>query len=283
MSRSFEIPEPLRDSLHQAARSEGNLVVLTGAGISAESGIPTFRGPEGYWSVGSRNYHPQELATAAAFAAMPREVWRWYLFRRSVCRQAMPNAGHEALVALEKAFGDRFVLVTQNVDGLHLRAGNRAQRTLQIHGNIDFFRCAERCCDDTWPLPESMPLLDRGDALPEDAWDRLVCPGCSGRARPHVLWFDECYDEALFRAQTALERAREAALLMVVGTSGATNLPMQIGVMAARLARPIIDVNLDPGPFSELAARTEASGGHIVRAPASVAVPRLVQALCEGV
>ncbi|HVV49677.1 MAG TPA: Sir2 family NAD-dependent protein deacetylase, partial [Polyangia bacterium] len=102
----------------------GPIVFLTGAGISAESGIPTFRGAEGYWRVGSRNYQPTEMAAAAAFARMPEEVWRWYLYRRGVCRAAAPNDAHRALVALERRLGARFLLVTQNVDGLHLRAGS---------------------------------------------------------------------------------------------------------------------------------------------------------------
>ena len=104
--------------------SGGRVVFLTGAGVSAESGIPTFRGQEGYWTVGSREYHPQEMATQASFTKMPRECWRWYLYRRGVCNAAQPNAGHEALVRAERALKDRFRLITQNVDGLHRRAGN---------------------------------------------------------------------------------------------------------------------------------------------------------------
>ncbi|MEO1335399.1 MAG: Sir2 family NAD-dependent protein deacetylase, partial [Myxococcota bacterium] len=126
-------------SLLDACRADdGPIVVLTGAGISAESGIPTFRGKDGYWTVGTRNYHPQEMATRAAFEAMPEEVWRWYLYRRSVCRAAQPNAAHEALVKLEDALGERFQLVTQNVDGLHQSAGN--QRVFAIHGHLDQWR-----------------------------------------------------------------------------------------------------------------------------------------------
>src|SRR5262245_44328807 len=98
---------------------EAPLVFLTGAGISAESGIPTFRGPEGYWRVGSVNYRPEEMATHAFFVEMPDEVWRWYAMRRDTCRRASPNAAHLALVALEAELGDAFLLVTQNVDGLH--------------------------------------------------------------------------------------------------------------------------------------------------------------------
>src|SRR5689334_10636211 len=105
------------------ARS-GSIVALTGAGVSAESGIPTFRGKQGYWTVGAREYHPQELATKAAFDAMPWQVWAWYLYRLGVCQRAEPNPGHHALTQLAHALPDRFSLITQNVDGLHRRAGS---------------------------------------------------------------------------------------------------------------------------------------------------------------
>src|SRR2546430_4762370 len=100
----------------EALARGGGVVALTGAGVSAESGIPTFRGKEGYWTVGAREYHPQELARYDAFEAMPWEVWAWYLYRLGVCRRAQPNAGHRALVELGTAMPDRFALVTQNVD-----------------------------------------------------------------------------------------------------------------------------------------------------------------------
>jgi NAD-dependent deacetylase len=216
----------------------GPVVVLTGAGISAESGIPTFRGPEGYWRVGSRNYHPTEMATAAAFARMPDEVWRWYLHRRQVCRAAAPNAAHHALVALEAVLGERFLLVTQNVDGLHLRAGSSLARTYQIHGNIDFCRCEGGCPPPLRPL--------------EDPVGPLRC-ACGARLRPHVLWFDECYDEPLFRYDSALRAAEQAALLLVVGTSGATTLPARMCETVAARGAPLVVVDPGPTPFAELA------------------------------
>src|SRR5688500_16131370 len=101
--------------LDRALRPGARVVFLTGAGISAESGIPTFRGPEGYWRVGSRNYHPQEMATWEAFERMPEEVWNWYLYRRAVCLAADPNPAHHAVAALERSLADTFILVTQNV------------------------------------------------------------------------------------------------------------------------------------------------------------------------
>src|SRR5512136_588391 len=111
--------EKLKSILAEVRREQGRVVVLTGAGISAESGIPTFRGQEGYWVVGSRNYMPTQMATHEMFEQNPDEVWRWYLYRFGVCRDAQPNAGHRAIVVLEEALGDRFTLVTQNIDGLH--------------------------------------------------------------------------------------------------------------------------------------------------------------------
>src|SRR5690349_7061367 len=116
----------------EALARDGRVVALTGGGVSAESGIPTVRGKEGYWTIGSREYHPQELATHEAFLAMPWEVWAWYLYRRGVCRVAAPNAGHAALVRWDLALGERFALVTQNVDGLHARAGSTPARTYTI-------------------------------------------------------------------------------------------------------------------------------------------------------
>ncbi len=253
----------------------GRLCVLTGAGLSAQSGIPTFRGPEGYWRVGSRNYHPQELATQQAFARHPREVWRWYLYRRTVCRQAAPNPGHEALVRIEAGLGARFSLITQNVDGLHARAGSRDP--YEIHGNIDRYRCASRCTDATHALPEDLPAFGRDTPLSKQTYDALSCPACGGQARPHVLWFDECYEEALFRSGGAYIRATEADLLLVVGTSGSTSLPMQIGAHCARAGVPMIDINPDDNPFGQLAERS--GFGLRLRAPAGVALPRIAEAL----
>jgi NAD-dependent deacetylase len=139
------------------------VVALTGAGVSAESGIPTFRGKEGYWTVGAREYHPQELATHEAFEAMPWAVWAWYLYRLGVCRGAEPNAGHHALVRLGAAMPERFALVTQNVDGLHRRAGSADRHVLAIHGDISQMRCAGDCVLDRWPIPDDVPMLAKGD------------------------------------------------------------------------------------------------------------------------
>jgi len=247
------------------------VIVLTGAGISAESGIPTFRGKEGYWTVGSRVYQPQELATHAAFEQLPWEVWRWYLWRRTVCRAASPNPAHLALVDLERRLGDRFLLITQNVDGLHLRAGSSAGRTYQIHGNIDFMRCAG-ACSGVWPIPDAVGAQARDTDIIAATRELLRCPRCAGPARPHVLWFDETYDEEHYRFHSSLQAAGRASLLIIVGTTASTNLPVQVAHRAARAGARIIDINVDDNPFGDLA---QASGGEVVRGPAGVELPRI--------
>lgn len=252
----------------------GRVVALTGAGISAESGIPTFRGAEGYWVVGSRNYVPQEMATHAMFEAHPEEVWRWYLHRFAVVRGAEPNAGHLALAALERSLGDRFTLVTQNIDGLHRRAGSA--RVLAIHGEAAWVRCAGECGAAPSPLPDLGPR-DANPPLSEADRRALTCPRCGGWLRPHVLWFDECYDEENYRMESALRAAAEADLLLVVGTSGATNLPMQIGRLAFSRGAALVDVNPEENPFGALAAR--AREGFAARGTATALLPPIVREL----
>ncbi len=255
----------------------GNIVALTGAGISAESGIPTFRGKEGYWTVDSHVYHPQEMATNAAFRTMPIDVWQWYLYRRTVCHRADPNPAHHALVDLEEGIGDRFRLLTQNVDGLHLRAGNTMARTYQIHGNIDYMRCGVDCTAELFPVPHTIAEVDKDTTLDHDTLDLLVCPRCGERSRPHVLWFDECYDETLYKFESSLRAATEADLLIVVGTSAGTNLPVQAVELAARNRATIIDINIEDNPFARVAQSL--ANGHVVRGSAASELPGIVAQL----
>jgi len=258
--------------------SNGLVLWLTGAGISAESGIPTFRGREGYWRVGSRNYQPAQLATWSAFQQMPEEVWAWYLYRRGICRAAEPNAAHVALAGAEQRGGDRFLLITQNVDGLHLRAGNTLERTYQIHGNIDFMRCSRECLSEPIAVPKGIDLAwEKGRALTADELNALRCPSCGALGRPHVLWFDEYYDEDKFRFHSAIDAVGRASLLIVVGTTGATTLPMQLGTIAAGRDIPMIVVNSEPNPFSELVERT--GNGAFLAGAASQWVPQIAGAL----
>ena len=250
------MPEPasVESLIDQAVADRGPVVLLTGAGISAESGIPTFRGADGYWEVGGVNYHPQEMATWEAFSRMPEEVWAWYLYRRGVCLAARPNPAHEAIAELERMLGDRFVLITQNVDGLHPRAGNTPERTYQIHGNIQLMRCAEECTSRLSPIPEAIDRTwAKGHPISEVEVELLRCDRCGGRSRPHVLWFDECYDEEHFRFESSIRAAASAAMLIVVGTAGQTNLPLQVGALVARRGAPMIVINPEPSPFTRFA------------------------------
>jgi NAD-dependent deacetylase len=270
------VEERLQAILAQVRSANGRVVALTGAGISAESGIPTFRGKEGFWVVGSRNYIPQEMATQAMFARNPREVWRWYLHRFGVCRGAEPNAGHRALVGLDRALGDRFHLVTQNIDGLHLRAGSTRERTYCIHGDSAFVRCAEECAAELIPMPD-MGRRDGETPFTDADRRRLSCPRCRGWLRPHVLWFDETYDEQWYRMDSALRAADRADLLLVVGTSGATNLPMQIGEIAWRRGIAVVDVNPEDNPFAQMARSLER--GFAARGSACDRLPEIAEAL----
>ncbi len=249
--------------------------MLTGAGVSAESGIPTFRGKEGYWTVGAREYHPQELATHEAFERMPWEVWAWYLYRRGVCRSAEPNAGHRALVRLGEALPDRFALVTQNVDGLHSRAGGLDRHVMAIHGDIQRMRCARECVPDRWQIPETVPALAKGEPVSPEVKALLVCAVCGGMARPHVLWFDESYDEERYHLDTVRQIAIEAALVVVAGTSAQTNLPWQVVTLGQRAGATIVDINLEDNPFGDIAKH---SGG-VIRGPAAAALTAIVDRL----
>ena len=256
------------------------VLVLTGAGISAESGIPTFRGTDGYWVVGSKNYMPEEMATRRMFSSHPEEVWRWYLYRFGACRHAEPNLAHRALVDLEASLRDRFTLVTQNIDGLHRRAGSSFERTYCIHGDAAYVRCTNDCGIGLQLLPAiDRPTIDV-ELSPEHC-ERLKCQNCRAWLRPHVLWFDEYYDEENYRADSAIRAAAEADLLIVVGTSGATNLPMQIGALCLRQGAAIVDLNPEANPFAVIAERAE--HGCAIRGKASDSLPTIVQYLLTDI
>jgi NAD-dependent deacetylase len=183
-------------SVAGALRVAASVFVLTGSGISAESGLPTFRGIGGLW----RTHRVEELASPEGFARDPRLVWTWYNERKAAHGRAQPNAGHYALAALESKFGD-FTLATQNVDSLHLRAGSR--NVLELHGSLREVRCTH--CSARRPLADSgMPL----EQIDHD---------CGGRFRPDIVWFGEPLPAAAWReAQAAAARAD---VILVVGTS----------------------------------------------------------------
>lgn len=274
------------DALFERDRLSGDgvrVVITTGAGISAESGIPTFRGAEGYWTVGAREYHPQEMATQAAFRQMPREVWRWYLYRKGICNAAEPNVAHHALAKLEQSLGDRFMLVTQNVDGLHLRAGNSLARTIQVHGNTDYMRPID---GDRTPIPIpslacTSGALGREDPVTDEIWAQLISAD-GRRTRPHVLWFDEHYEEELYRSQSAIEAAAACDLFVVVGTSGAAAIPYHMAAAALQNDATIIDINPDDDPFAVHARdRAKLGKGLWLRGGGTSWVPELVSRLAR--
>jgi len=165
------IPLALAARLRDAAQHAGHIVVLTGAGISAESGVPTFRDAlTGLWA----RYDPMQLATPQAFQRRPELVWDWYAWRRQVVAEVAPNAGHLALAEMERR-APRFTLITQNVDSLHQRAGNRA--VIELHGNLSRVKCSrEGQVVAQWPATDERPP---------------PCPTCGAPLRPDVVWFGE--------------------------------------------------------------------------------------------
>ena len=263
--------DDIRKMLATIARGDGRITVLTGAGISAESGIPTFRGPEGYWTVGSQVYQPQEMATFSMFTLQPDEVWKWYLYRMGVCARAEPNPGHLALAEMERRFGDRFTLLTQNVDGLHLRAGNTLARTFQIHGNVFYMRCSQECSEAVYPIPGGVRAKTREEHLTDSDRALLRCPLCGARSRPHILLFDESYNEHHYHFYSSLDTARQTALLIVVGTAGATNLPNQVARAVYQRDGVILDINIETNPFAQLAESS--LQGFFLREPSATALP----------
>jgi len=205
------------------------LFVLTGAGVSAESGIPTFRGTDGLW----KNFSAEQLATPAAFRDNPRLVWEWYHWRQSMIQSAAPNPAHHALVELENAV-ERFLLLTQNVDGLHQRAGSR--RILELHGNI--FRTA---CLSCGAKVMHSDLKDGRDALP-------VC-SCGGILRPDVVWFGEAIP--VNEWQESLDFLSRTDVAMICGTSGAVWPAAAIPGIAHERGVKTIEINLERTAISQ--------------------------------
>lgn len=276
--QDIEIDAQVRTAFKRFRQDQGRLVVMTGAGISADSGIPTFRGADGFWTLGSRVYEPQDVATASMFRREPELVWGFYLYRIAMCLDARPNRGHVALVELEHRLNERFHLITQNVDGLHLAAGSDLARTFQIHGNLRYLRCWEGCTTEVWPLDLAQLNRNRSreQSLSTEERAMVSCRTCGGWARPHVLWFDEYYDEENFYFDSSIRAAREANLLLVVGTSGATKLPQQVAQMTAQQGGVIVEINPERTAFTDLAER---SGGGLIVGGASEILPSLVERL----
>ncbi|TGN19043.1 SIR2 family NAD-dependent protein deacylase [Leptospira idonii] len=199
-------------------RSSKNITAITGAGISQESGIPTFRGAGGFW----KNYKAEELATPEAFSKNPNLVWEWYDWRRDLCLKAEPNPGHLTLAKWE-SHATSFHLITQNVDGLHVRAGSKQLK--QIHGNIFTTRCTK--CEDLRPI--------------ETSGRDSFCRKCDSPLRPHILWFGEMYDTTLL--QSCYEIASRSEVILIIGTSANVSVPASMAEEAIRRGALSIEIN----------------------------------------
>jgi NAD-dependent deacetylase len=214
-----DIPLPLVEAL-RAAR---HVMVLTGAGISAESGLPTFREKlTGLWE----RYRPEDLATPDAFRANPALVWQWYADRRAMMANVSPNPAHAALVAIEQRV-PQFTLVTQNIDSLHQRAGSRS--VIELHGNIARTKCFERN-HQVKIIPESHEIPPR-------------CPQCGSHLRPDIVWFGELLPpEAL---QAAVDAAKSCDLFFSIGTSGVVEPAASLAYRAMDRGATVVQINLD--------------------------------------
>jgi NAD-dependent deacetylase len=207
------------------------MVVLTGAGVSAESGIPTFRGKDGLWN----NYQPQQLATLDAFKLDPGLVWDWYHWRRRKTLEVSPNPAHYAIVEMERQIHD-FTLVTQNVDRLHMRAGS--EKVVELHGDLHHARCSG--CSEVIPLEKQEGVV--------------MCDLCGEAMRPNVVWFGESLDTR--RLETAFNVSAASDFLIVAGTSNVVQPASSLAYAALEREGYVLEVNLDPTPLTGSASAT---------------------------
>ena len=218
----------LRGTRRSASSPSPRLVALTGAGVSQESGLRTFRDAQsGLWA----QYKPEDLSSPQAFARDPKLVWDWYAWRREAVKSVRPNPGHYALAEIERRING-FCLITQNVDGLHRMAGN--QNVLELHGNIQRVRCAE-CCTfaETWD--------DDSESVPR-------CAECGGLLRPDVVWFGEALPRDQLEA--AVEASRSCEVFISIGTSGVVQPAASLAYAARNNGAVLVEINLEPTPLT---------------------------------
>ncbi|MBI5842616.1 MAG: NAD-dependent deacylase [Chloroflexi bacterium] len=220
----MDIPADLIRFLQRSTR----VAALTGAGVSQESGLRTFRdSQDGIW----KQYRPEDLASPEAFARDPKLVWDWYAWRREAIKGVRPNPGHHALVEIEKKIPE-FTLITQNVDGLHRMAGSA--KILELHGNIQRVRCSEcGTFTETWG--------DDTESVP-------CCESCGGILRPDVVWFGENLPRAELEA--AIQAARNCDVFFSIGTSGAVQPAASLAFAAHNKGAVLVEINLDPTPLT---------------------------------
>lgn len=236
-------------AFRELVRQCKSLVVLTGAGVSAESGVPTFRGAGGYW----RRWNATDLATPGAFHENPSLVWEFYHYRREVMASKHPNPAHIAIAECEKRFkrsGRKVTVITQNIDGLHKRAGSN--RILELHGNLFKTRCLK--CGDVAvnvdsPICEALQGRGAPDPgtesalIPEEQLPRCKVGGCGGLVRPHVVWFGECLESSIL--EEVDQELKNCDLCMLVGTSSVVYPAAGFAPALAARGVPVAEFNME--------------------------------------
>lgn len=227
-----------------------SVTILTGAGVSAESGVPTFRQAQtGLWA----QYDPHELATPEAFQRNPALVWEWYAWRRELVQQAEPNPAHLALVTLAQRV-PHLTLITQNVDNLHQRAGS--QNLIELHGNITRIKCAkDGRIISTWDKPDNPPPR---------------CPHCQAYLRPDVVWFGESLPRAAL--EEAIKQAQQCDLFFSIGTSALVQPAASLPLLAVENGATLVEINPDQTPLTQWA-------DYALHGPAGVVLPALLTAV----
>ncbi|MBD3332048.1 NAD-dependent protein deacylase [candidate division GN15 bacterium] len=242
----------MENQIAELLQNSRRCAVLTGAGISAESGVPTFRGEEGLWG----KFRPEELASMDAFMANPKMVWEWYNWRRQLMGDVKPNPGHHALADLEQIMPS-FWVITQNVDGLHKMAGSG--NILELHGNIHrnkCVKCNQLCGEDVDIDPDNIP----------------TCTHCGGQLRPDVVWFGEMLDPVVINR--AFAESEQADVFLSVGTSAVVHPAASLPMAARSEGAKLVEINPEPTPLTDLADIS-------VRAKSGEFLPRVVEIVRE--